>query len=116
MTIYFVKHDTRYPFLGFLKESDGYKMPRFYGQPVTNLWTNPTVDLRIEEDMEMEGNFPYLLSSGILACSGKAWSFLKPLIAHNVEAFQLMCDEGEFYALNILDVIDCLVYSHSHIE
>lgn len=54
------------------------------------------------------GDFPTFHGTGVPAMSGRAWSTLCSLIDSRVEALPLVHDDGELYAVNVLDMIDCL--------
>lgn len=43
----------------------------------------------------------------------KSVSVLNDLLTDNAEILPLDCDEGEFYAINVINVIDCIDYEKS---
>jgi hypothetical protein len=60
------------------------------------------------------GDFP-ALASHIPVFNEKALLVLGPLLQGSVEALPLDCDEGSFFAINILAVIDCLDLANSEV-
>jgi hypothetical protein len=57
-------------------------------------------------------DFP-VCSMGPPILSQKAWAILRPLIGNTVEALPAITPFGIYFALNVLDVIDCLDYKRS---
>lgn len=51
-----------------------------------------------------ETDFPYL-GAGVPCFSGRAWDLLRPLIAEHAQALPLICDDGEFWAINVLTTL-----------
>ena len=110
-----------------LLTTDGAEMAAFrYVKPVTvgsprsflSEWQPPSVRFITDE----EGRFteypetaePYLrdndftMYEGALVFNAHAVSVLSPLMGSAVELLPLRCEEGEFWVLNVLRVLDCL--------
>ena len=110
-----------------LLTTDGAEMSAFrYVKPVTvgsprsflSEWQPPSVRFITDE----EGRFteypetaePYLrdndftMYEGALVFNAHAVSVLSPLMGSAVELLPLRCEEGEFWVLNVLRVLDCL--------
>lgn len=47
----------------------------------------------------------FKLDPGTPVFSGRAWDLLRPLIGPHVQALPLICDEGEFWAINVTTTI-----------
>ena len=52
-------------------------------------------------------DFPGLQES-IPVFSRRAWEILGPLVNNDVEALPLICSQGEYFAINVLSIADCL--------
>jgi hypothetical protein len=52
---------------------------------------------------------------GVLALSARAREALLPMIGDAAELLPLQCEEGDFYLLNVLQVLDCLDRERSDI-
>jgi len=119
MSVYRIRHAGSYQYLGTLNEDESQKFPLFNGKSLRDKWKDIPTQLFTEEHMNLDGDFPYFLYGGVLVCSARAWDHLKSLISNEVEHFQLNCvncTDRSFYALNVLNVIDCLDYSRSKID
>jgi len=91
--------------------SDGWNVlfDQFKGKPVGDAWTPIPVKFK---KGQRRGDFPFLLTS-IPVFSERALQVLKPLVANKVEVLPLECQEELLYAINVLDVVDCLDHSRS---
>lgn len=69
------------------------------GEKIGSKWLPVPVDL---VKMKLSGDFPSM--SGLVTFSEKAWRILEPIIKEKVETLSLLCKEGLFYAINILDM------------
>ena len=58
------------------------------------------------------GDFP-MCTMGPPVLNEKAWDVLRPVLGEMVEALPVVTPFGTCFALNVLDVIDCLDYEHS---
>lgn len=56
------------------------------------------------------------ISPGIPVLDLKAVEVLKDLLGNNTEVLPLKCKKGEFFAINICDVLDCINYEKSQYE
>lgn len=117
--MYRIKSNPHSEFISYLDRQNTKLIPRFNGKPIGDRWIkNLPVRLAWSEDndgSELGSHFPFLLDDGILACSGKAWDCLKLLIGEHVEALELDCQDGQFFALNVLTIKECLNYEESQL-
>lgn len=56
------------------------------------------------------------LSMRVPAVTYHAWEVLKPYIRHEVEALPLDCKDEPIFALNVINLADCLDVSRSQLE
>jgi hypothetical protein len=61
------------------------------------------------------GDFPSL-SGFVPAFSGRALKALQPLLGEQIEALPLECDEDSFFAIHVLQVVNCLDEARSELE
>ncbi|CVK19389.1 imm11 family protein [Sporomusa sphaeroides] len=94
-----------------LKQEDWEKL-RFDGKKLIDTWTPLAV--RVIKDSK-KSDTPGL-SSGAPVLSLKAISILKDLIDDVVEVLPLVCSGGEYYIINVLDVVDCIDYERADFE
>jgi tetratricopeptide (TPR) repeat protein len=85
---------------------------QFVGKPIGDAWI--PIPVRFEKSQQ-RGDFPSLVSH-IPVFSERALHVLKPLVADNIEVLPLECQEEPLYAINVLDLVDCLDYSRSKVR
>lgn len=90
------------------------------GQRAAASWPELSVHRIVESDVEAElplGDFPFL-SANLPVLSKRAVTWLRPLIAPAVEFLPLRCPLplGEYYATNVILVIDALDEQRSRID
>lgn len=68
------------------------------------------------DERKLPGHFPSLAGGLPPIFNKHALEVLNPLIEGSVEALPLIFDEDELYAINVLDVADCLDVKKSEIE
>jgi hypothetical protein len=90
------------------------------GQPVADSWREVPVELIAESDHEANlpiGDFPFL-SANVPVFSRAAVSCLGSLLSPAVEVLPLSCPPGlgDYYAINVISVIDGLDERRSRIE
>lgn len=56
------------------------------------------------------------LSSHVPVFDKVAVNTMKSLISKSVEILPLLCEDGEFFAINVINVIDCIDYDNSSYE
>lgn len=88
-----------------IKEKD-WNILRFDGTRLLDAWT--PVAVRVIEERE-KSDTPGL-SGGIPVFSPKAVEVLKDLMEDSVEILPLRCRRGEYYAINVLNVLNCIDY------
>lgn len=113
--IWKLEHDRKFKTLTYLDEVIGYKKIKsiIKGKPQSLLstWDALEVEFLFEVDdfiprpTREDSDFPGLML--ILAGNKKAINVLKPLIKEQVEFLPLKTDEGEYWLVNILNVLDC---------
>lgn len=81
-------------------------------RPVAKQWR--PIKVRIDP-AERRGDFPSFLPH-IPAFSQRALDALLPLLGDSVEALPLDCDRRKFYAIHVLDLVDCLDEGRSTIR
>lgn len=82
------------------------------GKRIGSSWI--PIDVYIEPG-EKPGEFPSLPGGIPLVFSERALRALEPLISTSIEALSLGCEAAKLYAINILDIVDCLDYSRAHL-
>jgi hypothetical protein len=82
----------------------------FDGRKKANLWT----PLKVKK-MEPEKKLPLSNAPGFIipVLDKQAYNLLLPIIDKDVEALPLLCKEGDFYAINVISVLDVIDYSRS---
>jgi hypothetical protein len=91
--------------------SDWDRFDEFTGERLADTWTPVAVKtLKVKK----AGDFPYLISH-VPVFSGRAWQILQSLVKGSVEALPLEHPTKTVYAINVLDLLDCLDYSRSQI-
>src|SRR6516164_7488737 len=105
-------------------EADEYKSLRVPGrlfdlfdkkQPLAPTWRPLRVEGFHEDIGRPMGDFPSS-TSNMPILSARAWEVLKPLIGAEVEELPILVDSTVYYAIHVLDVVDCLDYVHSQVE
>jgi hypothetical protein len=84
-------------------------------QPMLAIWKSipvlpdeRTLDNSMNDSIPQKGDFPSLYHSTPVF-SQRAWKVLSPLISKSVEALPLIHPSGDtYFAINVIDVIDCL--------
>ena len=94
-----------------VKEKD-WSLLRFDGTKLSDTWQ--PIAVRIIEEQK-KSDTPGL-SAGIPVLSSKAVEVLKNLMGNKVEILPLRCRRGEYYAINVLDVLDCVNYKNSEFK
>jgi hypothetical protein len=110
-SIWQVSSSWAYDRIELIYEKDAKVFSGFEGNAFGNKWHPVRVRIVREQDT-VSGDFPYW-SAGILVCVEKALEVIRSLIAESVEFLPLECSEGHFYALNVIEVVDCLDRSNS---
>jgi hypothetical protein len=82
----------------------------FDGSSQSNKWW-PRVMERFNEKPKL-GDYISKLGGEVIILEKKAIEKLKPLMS-NVEILPLICDFGDYRAINVMDVIDCINYEKS---
>lgn len=96
--------------------SDVKKRQSFNGRPLAAEWT-PIVVKKHSMDSDKElGDAPFENRVGLPVFSERAVEALYPLIHQYVEFLPLICDEGNFYAVNVLPVLDAIDYSKAQYQ
>jgi hypothetical protein len=72
------------------------------------------LQVTLEPDEKSIGDFLYL-SSLTIAASEHATQVLSPLIVGSAEVLPLQCEAAQFYAINVIEVVDCLDHSQSEV-
>lgn len=85
---------------------------QFDGRKLGDSWT--PIPVKIYRSLEA-GDFPSL-ASHVPVFSRRALQSLSPLIGDCIEALPLKNNVEELYAINVLDVVDCLDYSRSEFK
>lgn len=70
------------------------------------------VEIAFDMSMGDISDFPGLQES-IPVFSRRAWEILGPLVNNDVEALPLVCPQGEYFAINVLSIVDCLDQARS---
>lgn len=83
------------------------------GKSISSSWQ--PVLLEVHTSRGPLSDFP-VCPMGPPILSQKAWGVLQPLIGDAVEALPVATPLGTYFALNVLDVIDCLDYEQSEIS
>lgn len=84
---------------------------KFQGDRLADSWK--PVSVKIIE-AKKAADFPSL-ANHVPVFSVRAWNLLKPLIGDVVEALPLKCTKREYYAINVLNLLDILDQSRSEI-
>ena len=86
------------------------ELQSFDGRRHLNNWT-PLRVMRMEPEKGLElSDAPGFI---LPVFSRRALDYLKPLIAPHVEVLPLSFDEGEFFAINVITVLDAVDYQNS---
>jgi hypothetical protein len=88
------------------------RLRSFDGRPLAKGWRPLTV--RIVK-AQRRSDFPSLVSH-VPVFNERALKALRPLLGDTVEALPLKCAEGAFFAINVLDVTDCLDMDRSEMK
>ena len=83
------------------------------GKPISSPWQPITIEANTSRGPLSD--FP-LCPMGPPIFSQKAWDALQPLISDAVEALPVTTPFGIYFAMNVLDVIDCLDYGQSEMS
>ena len=75
------------------------------GTSLTDEWE--PVEIVFDMSMGVISDFPGL-QEAIPVFSRRAWEILGPLVSNDVEALPLTCPQGEYVAINVLSIVDCL--------
>jgi hypothetical protein len=88
--------------------------PRFekFGRPLAATWQPAPVETYA---VGRAGDFPSLRRD-VPVFSERAWHTLKPLIGGEAEALPLSGTREPYYAINVLDIADCLDRARSKIK
>jgi hypothetical protein len=113
MNVWKIETSTKYHRLNLVWERDAKVILELMDKPFGDSWRPLPVQIEPSEAM---ANFPPGLASGVLLCDKRALEFIQPLIAKSAEVLPLHSQEGNFYIVNITDVIDCLDHSASEFE
>ncbi|WP_139796394.1 imm11 family protein [Sporomusa malonica] len=94
-----------------LKQED-WELLRFDGRKLADTWT--PIAVRVIEDRK-KSDTPGL-SGGVPVFTPMAIAVLKDLMGDTVEVLPLRCRKGEYYAINVLDVVNCIDYEKADFE
>ncbi|MCM0759876.1 hypothetical protein M7775_15055 [Sporomusa sphaeroides DSM 2875] len=94
-----------------LKQKD-WETLRFDGRKLFETWKPLAV--RVIEDRKISDTPG--LSSGAPVLSPRAISVLQELVGDTVEVLPLICSSGEYYVINVLDVVDCIDYEKAEFK
>ena len=83
------------------------------GKSISSSWQ--TVVMEVNTSQGPLGDFP-VCPMGPPVLSQKAWSVLEPMIGDAVEALPVITPVGIYFALNVMDVVDCLDYGQSEMS
>jgi len=73
------------------------------------------VEIVFDMSMGDISDFPGL-QEAVPVFSRRAWEILGPLISNDVEALPLICPQGEYFAINVLSIVDCLDQERSTLK
>lgn len=82
-------------------------------QRMRNSWVPVAVKI---ERKEQSGDFPSLPGGIPPVFRQQALDILYPLIADSIEVLPLICETEKLYAINVLEVVDCLDHSRSRFK
>lgn len=85
---------------------------KFDGTKRFDTWT--PIAVRVIEDRK-KTDIPGF-SPGIPVLSPRAIEVLKDLMGDKVEILPLRCRKGEYYAINVIDVLNCIDYEKAEFE
>lgn len=109
MKIFCPQHDLKFANIVTKYDSDAMKFG-FSGQRLNDTWT--AIEMKIPHKSKKIADFMYS-TSGELVVSQSALEKLMPLIGPHVETLPLICDWGEYWIINALEILDCIDYEHS---
>lgn len=115
MIVWLIRHDVdHYSALGLEQETHPNPFLQFSGERLGFRWHPLTV--RIEEHNALPlPDFPYL-GAKVLAASDRAAEILRLTLQDTVEFLELIHEEKQFYAINVLTVLNCLDKARSEFE
>jgi hypothetical protein len=93
-------------------EDDWDRFDQFKGKKLAHSWVPVPIGIL---KMEKAGDFPSL-ASHVPVFSERGLHILQPLLANRIECLPLKSRVGKFFAINVLDLVDCLDYSRSEIK
>ncbi|MBV9848803.1 MAG: hypothetical protein JO250_03860 [Armatimonadetes bacterium] len=109
-----VEHFGYLRFVEKFTHEEGFPISGQFHQGVSLLNTWQPVSLKADTRHGKLGDFPKA-QVGPPVVSQRAWSVLRPLLGEDVEALPVVVPQGEYLALNILSIIDCLDYECSEV-
>jgi hypothetical protein len=113
MNIYlYAPRSNDYDNLVLASRRDHEGLMKLLGQPMCQKWRAVKVRLRKEDH---RADFPSFLPH-IPAFSQHALDVLQPHLGNAIEALPLACGRERFYAINVVDVTDCLDERRSKID
>jgi hypothetical protein len=112
MAVYKMVPDTDKYHRLVLGESGQRIVNRFLGRSLKKRWKPLSVSIYKSKKW---GDFPRL-ESHVPVFSDKALKILEPLIADSIEALPLISDSKRFFAVHVLDLVDCLDYERSEVK
>lgn len=92
--------------------NEKWSIMRFDGTKRANTWIPVSVQI-IEETKKSDTPG---LSSGVPVLSLRAIKILEDILRDSVEILPLKCKNEEYYAINVIDVLDCIDYEKSKFE
>lgn len=98
-----------YENLAWSEDTDLDYIHSFDGRPKANGWGGLSVKRMYDRDFS---NTPGL-SPHIPVFDSRAAHTLKDLIVNDAELLSLTCPDGDFYAVNVTKVLDCIDYNKS---
>ncbi|KNF07337.1 hypothetical protein CLPU_18c00190 [Gottschalkia purinilytica] len=101
----------KYDMMKVTKEEDCLILLEFDGTKKKDTWELLSVT-RMEEE-EFLSDAPGFIHPAIPIFNYKALNILKDLIDDSIEALELRCEEGEFHAINVIKVLNCIDYEKS---
>lgn len=84
---------------------------RFSSQP-NHSWESLPVEI---DPAGKSGDFPSI-SGHQLVFSQRAWQVLKPIVEKSAEALPLICASGNYFVINVFDIVDCLDLSNAQVS
>lgn len=118
MSFYLLRADSNnYQNIVLKNKEDWDLIAKFDGRSLSSLWKKVEAKL-VANDKELKllpGDFPSLVTH-VPVFSQRALTKLKDSLKGNGEALPLVCDEGEYFAFNVTNIVDALDEQRSEIK